>query len=118
MWEWRNYKIYMTGCLVNKTLRLRYKSVLVPLNVPAANFATTSINVIDSEDALGYHIAAMYGQARGADAAPLWAQRDDAISDMANEFVRRSQAVQYRRLPYTGSDRGTTSNLPGVGQGH
>jgi len=116
VWEWRNYKIYMPGSTLTKDLRLRYKSVLVPLNVPSSAFASTSINIIDCEDALAYHIAAMYATARGAAAAEeLYKMRDDAIFDIANEWVRRGQAVAYRRPAYSGSQQGG-SNGGQVGQ--
>lgn len=115
-WEWRNYGIYMPGSTQAKNLRLRYKAVQMPLDVPAANFATTAINIIDSEDALAYEMAAVYAEARGSEQADkLRAQRDDAISDMANEAVRRSQSVQYRRPPYGGNNRqGRNAGTAGV----
>src|SRR5207253_1601752 len=49
-WEWRNYKIYMVGATQIKNLRLRYRSGQPPLDIPAADFATTSINIADCQD--------------------------------------------------------------------
>jgi len=82
----------------------------MPLDVPPAAFATTAINIIDCEEALAYHMAMMYAEARGASSVEsLQAKRDDAIFDMANEFVRRSQTVSYRRQAYGGrGNYGTT----------
>lgn len=112
VWEWRDYGIYMPGSTQAKNLRLRYKSTLMPLDVPPTDFPTTAINIIDSADALAYHMAAMYANARGAAAVEgLIQQRDDAIFDMANEFVRRSQSVQYRRQAYGGDSRGSSGNV-------
>lgn len=108
-WEWRDYKIFMPGSTQTQNLRLRYKSTEMPLDVPPASFATTAINIIDSEDAIAYEMAAMYAEARGSSSVESLRQsRDDAIFDMANEFVRRGQSVQIRRPAYgSGGSRGT-----------
>jgi hypothetical protein len=111
-WEWRDYGIYMPGSTVTKNLRLRYKSTQMPLDVPVADFATTAINIIDSEDALAYEMAAVYAEARGAaEPEKLRAQRDDAIFDMANEWVRRSQTINYRRQAYGGDSSSGSGNV-------
>lgn len=112
IWEWRNYGIYMPGSTQVKNLQLRYKSTQMPLDVPAEDFATTAINIIDSEEALAYHIAMMYAEARGSSQVEsAMAKRDDAISDMASEYVRRSQTINYRRAAYGGGG----SNGSGTG---
>lgn len=112
VWEWRDYKIAMPGSIQAKNLRLRYKSTQVPLNVPPEDFSSTSINIVDCHEAIAYHMAAMYANARGAQAVEgLIAQRDEAIFEMANEFVRRSQGVRYRRAPYPS---GGPSDVNGV----
>src|SRR5258707_14863354 len=103
MWEWRTYKIFMVGSNQAKNLRLRYQYSLTPLNVPAADFATTAVNVLDCQDALANYIAAMYGRARGANpqvVKDVEAEGDSCVDDMAAEYVRRSQTVQYRRPAY------------------
>jgi hypothetical protein len=107
VWEWRAYRIYMLGSTVNKTLRLRYKSTQMPLDLQPEDFPKTNVNIIDSEEALACDIAAQYADARGADSQRLIARRDEAIFDMANEWVRRSQSVNYRRRVYAGSSGGT-----------
>jgi len=114
VWEWRDYKIFMPGSIQAKNLRLRYKSTQMPLDVPAADFGKTAINIIDCQEAIAYHMAAMYANARGAAAVEgLIAQRDDAISEMANEFVRRSQSVRYSRQPYPGGGSGNSNGVLG-----
>jgi hypothetical protein len=115
-WEWRNYKIYMVGSTLVKNLRLRYQYSFAPLNVPAADFASTSVQVLDCQDCLANYIAAMYGRARGANpkvVQDVEAEGDSCLSDMAEEYVRRSQTVQYRRLPYGAGG----SNDPDGGNG-
>ena len=111
-WEWRNYGIYMPGSNQAKNLRLRYTAGQPPLNTPPANFASTSINILDSADALAGLVAAQYAFARGgasAELAALKANIDEIISDMALEFVRSGQSVIYRREPYQSSGGGAPS---------
>jgi hypothetical protein len=119
MWEWRNYAIYMPGSILAKNLRLRYKSGQPPLNIPAAQFAATAINILDCEDALANMIAYKYGNARGASAEQLKIvsdAADDAIADMANEYIRRAQTIQYRRQAYNnaGSNEGESGMIGGT----
>lgn len=102
VWEWRNYQIVMPGSTVAKNLRLRYKSGQPPLNVLPAQFASTNVQILDSKTVIAYLVAAQYAEARGADATKLEAKAQDAIDDMANEYVRRAQTVPYRRKPYGG----------------
>jgi hypothetical protein len=86
----------------------------MPLDVPPADFAKTAINIIDSQEALAYHMAGMYANARGAQAVEgLLAQRDDAISDMANEWVRRGQTVRLTRQPYPSGGSGNVNGVLG-----
>jgi len=118
VWEWRNYGIYMPGSLLAKNLRLRYTSGQPPLNIPSSSFASTSVNIVDSQEALAYLIAAQYALARGGaspDVAALKAQADEVIGEMALEFVRRSQGVQYRRPAYQSSG-GNNVTLGSTGQ--
>lgn len=112
VWEWRDYKIFMPGSIQAKNLRLRYKAAQVPLDVQPKDFASTAINIVDCQEALAYEMAAMYAEARGAASVEsLRTQRAAAIFEMANEFVRRSQSVRYRRQPYPG---GGPNNANGV----
>jgi hypothetical protein len=105
MWEWRAYQIFMNGSLVQQDISLRYTQGQPPLNAPAADFADTAINIQDSQEALAYWIALQYGHARGASpTAMTYAQQkfDEAIDDMASEFVRQQQNITYRRESYQG----------------
>jgi len=122
MWEWRNYKIYMIGSTQAKNLRLRYQSGQPPLDVPAADFDTTAVGIIDCEDAMAFLMVGLYGASRGANPQVLLGleqKADAAISDMALEYVRRSQTVTYRRTAYGegGSNDGGNTNLGQAGQG-
>jgi len=111
MWEWRGYQIFMNGSLQTQDIMIRYLSGQPPINVPAADFDTTNIYIIDCQDALANMIAEMYGTARGgnpAQIASVKAAADEAVEDMATEWVRRSQTVNYQRQSY--GDGGSTSN--------
>jgi hypothetical protein len=103
-WEWRQYRLNMVGATQEVDLRIRYQAGLPPLDVPPTDFDKTSVNIIDCQDAIANHIALKYAVARGAqDVSILKADRDEAIDDMANDWVRRSQSVIYQRQPYGGS---------------
>lgn len=120
VWEWRQYRIYMVGSILNKNIRLRYLSGQPPFNTPPADFDTTIVNILDCDEAMAYDIAGQYARARGADAKPMFDGRDEALDDMANEWVRRSQTVNYRRPAYEGAgsqDQGSSVSPSGAVQG-
>lgn len=121
-WEWRNYKIFMIGSTMIKNLRLRYQSGQPPLDIPPQDFATTAINILDSQDAIANYMAAMFGRARGANPKvvdDVEAEGDRCVSDMAEEYVRQSQSIQNRRIPYGdgGSNEGGNGTLGQSGFG-
>lgn len=104
-WEWRQFAIWMNGSLQAQDIMIRYLSGQPPLNTPASAFATTPIFILDSADALACLMAEMYGRARGANPqviASVSAMADQAIDEMANEYIRRSQTQNYQRLSYQG----------------
>ncbi len=111
VWEWRQYRIYMVGSLLNKNLRLRYQSGAAPLNPNSpADFATTQVGILDCEEAMAYLISENFANPRGGDSTFVGTKAQEAIDDMANEWVRRGQEITYRRPSYNGggsSDTGT-----------
>jgi hypothetical protein len=124
-WEWRTYRIYMVGATMLKNLRLRYQSGQPPLDIPPADFATTAINILDCQEALANMMAAMYGRARGANPqtiATIEQAAQDAVSDMAEEYVRQAQGNPNRRIPYgnggSGSDNDGNGSLGQSGVGN
>jgi hypothetical protein len=116
LWEWRGYAIWMNGATSLYDLMIRYTSGQPPLSAslaPAA-FPTTNIYILDSQDALAGMIAKRYGAARGAKPEALTdvqALVDDAIADIANEFVRQMQNGSYSRPSYGGG--GSTEGTSG-----
>jgi hypothetical protein len=116
-WEWRNYHIYMIGSLQTKNLRIRYQSGQPPLNVPASQFASTNVNILDCDDAIANLMAEMYGRRNGADPESIKGVRadaDEAIDEMVQEYVRRSQTVNYRRPPYNGGGSNDGNDGDGI----
>ena len=104
-WEWRRYAIWMNGSLQTQDLMIRYKQGQPPINVAPELFAETPIYILDSTDALAYLMAESYGRARGADPqeiASCKADAEEAIDEMALEYVRRQQTVNYARPSYEG----------------
>lgn len=118
MWEWRNYKIYMPGGTQTEDLSLRYKSGQAPLNAPAASFATTTVGILDCQDAIANLMASLYGNRNGASDAQIAKvdkAAEEAIDDMAEEAIRRSQTVPYRRQAYNDGGAGAGNAGP-IGQ--
>lgn len=119
-WEWRGYQIFMNGSNVATDIMIRYLSGQPPINVPAAQFPTTNIMIIDSQDALANLVASQYGSARGASPAQIDKvdkAADAAIDEMALEWVRRQQTVSYQRPSYQdgGSENGDNTTLGSTG---
>jgi hypothetical protein len=109
-WEWRNYKIWLNGATQLTDLRIRYQAGLPPLNVPAADFETTTVNILDCQDVVANSMVYIFGRGRGAaDLTSVKEDRDEAMDDMANDWVRRSQSIIYRRQPYGGAESGIGS---------
>ena len=112
-WEWRAYQIFMNGSLQTQDIMIRYLSGQPPINIPAADFATTNIYIIDSQDALANLVAVQYGTARGANPEQLKAvsvAAEEAIDEMAQEYVRRAQTVNYQRISYQGGGSNNSTN--------
>jgi hypothetical protein len=119
IWEWRSYGIYMPGATLTKNLKIKYLSGQPPINVPPQNFATTSINIADSTDALAYLVAKQYSIARGAsDVSAFNEGFADAVTDMINEYVKRGQTKILVRGQYgseIGPLLGTGTSIGGGG---
>lgn len=114
-WEWRGYKLYLNGATQLTDLRLRYQAGLPPLtDIPPEDFETTTVNILDCQDVIANHMAYMFSRGRGAaDLDSVKGDRDEAMDDMSNDWVRRSQSITYRRPQYSSSG---DQNGQGVGQ--
>lgn len=109
-WEWRTDQINFIGSVQSIDIRMRYLAkTLVPIQ-QGSDFTTTTINMIDCDDAIAYEVAAMYATARGSmQVQQLRADRDAAISQMVNTYIRRQQEIGFIADSY-GSEEAT---LPG-----
>ena len=120
-WEWRNYRIYFNGSLQVNDMMLRFTTGQPPINAPAADFDTTKIYIMDSQEAVASYVAKQYGSARGANPAQIQTVGEifeSAIDEMALEYVRQSQTANYHREPYGGdsySDGSGGVGAPGAG---
>lgn len=95
-WEWRTDQLNFVGSVNSIDVRLRYEAqTLVPV-AAGSDFTTTIIGSIDSQDALAYEVAYMFASARGA-ATTLKNDRDNAVYEMVNRYVRRMQDITYIR---------------------
>jgi len=113
MWEWRQYRIYMIGSTATKNLRIRYQSGVVPFNTPPADFDTTYLSILDSEEAVASQIAMLYAGARGGgNVAFAKEMHEKAIDDMSNEWVRRQQQQNFRRPAYEGAGSQNEQGTP------
>lgn len=119
-WSMSNFQLRLNGSLVAQDLMIDYVQLQPPINTPAASFSTTPIYIIDSTDAIAAHIAIQYGEARGGNPTVIASKkeyREECISDMANEYIRRSQTQSFRRISYQGggSNNAENTTLGGTG---
>lgn len=105
-WEWRNDEIWMNGCLNTQDVRMRYQATFPAIFGPDIDYTKTFIPVMDCKDAVAYKVAWKYSMRLGsAQANEMKMQADEQMRQLKNEFVRRSQSVDYQRQPY-GNDPG------------
>ena len=116
-WEWRNYQIWFNGSTQVNDMNLRFTTGQPPINAPAEDFDITPIYIMDCQDAVAAYVAKLYGNARGANPQQIAAvdqMFNDAIDEMALEYIRQQQTANYHRQPYGGSNS-SSSNESGVG---
>lgn len=117
-WEFRKFQLCVNGALQAYDLMLRFQTGQPPINVPADDFDTTPIYILDCTETLAYAMAADYGAARNAN--PMLIERvqkksDDAADEMILEYVRRQQTDPYRRQSYQGGGSNDSQNASGLG---
>jgi hypothetical protein len=115
-WEWRQDQINFIGSQQSADVRMRYLAqTLVPIE-QGSDFSTTTINMIDCDDAIAYEIAAMYATARGSmQIQQLRADRDEAIANMVNSYVRRQQEIGFIATSYGNEEETLPGSLTGWG---
>ena len=110
-WEWRNYNLNMVGSTQTNDLRLRYWGSLPTFYSATLNFATTFVPIIDCTDALAYKIATMYCRMLESPGLPdLVEESKNQMFQLKNAVVRRSQSIEYTRIPYGNYSNSDTNN--------
>jgi hypothetical protein len=100
-WEWRNYNINMVGSTQTNDIRLRYYCSLPQFFSENLDFDATFVPIIDCVDALAYKTAVKYATMLGSPG--LADLKIDAVEQMRQlklAHVRRSQSIDYIRIPY------------------
>lgn len=111
LWEWRNDNIWMLGATGLRDLRLRYWAALPQFFSQTLDFAATYVPILDCTDAVAYKTAAKYASMLGApNAAELKMDAKEQMFQLKQAHVRRSQSVDYYRVPY-----GSSGNCQGQG---
>lgn len=101
LWEWRNDNIWMVGALGTRDLRLRYWAALPQFFSQTLDFASTFVPIIDCTDAVAYKTAAKYALMLGSpNTKELQDGAKEQMFQLKQEHVRRSQSVDYHRIPY------------------
>lgn len=111
-WEWRNDNIWMVGSIQTNDLRLRYWCALPQFFSSTLDFNTTFVPIIDCQDAVAYKTAAKYAMMLGSPGyAELKAEAAEQMRQLKLQHVRRSQSINYERIPY-GSNGGQDASGP------
>lgn len=114
-WEYRADGIYMVGSILTQDVRIRYVCQL-PGNVTGAgtDFASLSVPILDSADALAWKIAKFYSFRLGADALAFADQQaQEAVRQLINRQVRAKQGTDYHRPAYGGGSWNNSDNTYG-----
>jgi hypothetical protein len=121
-WEWRQDAICMVGSTEIEELRLRYTAALpvigpdVVSSEQEESWATTTINILSSENALAAIVAYKYALARGAQgAAAMGEEATRYVRLITNKYVRQAQRIRYQRRAYSEtymSNSSATNKLP------
>lgn len=110
-WEWRNDNIWFVGSTQTNDIRLRYYCSLPQFFSPTLDFSSTFVPVLDSADAVAYKIAVMYARMLGSPGLPdLIAEEKNQMFQLKNEYTRRTQSRDYRRIGY-GHSGGDNNNF-------
>ena len=110
-WEWRNDNIWFVGSTQTNDIRIRFYGALPQFFSPTLDFSSTFVPVLDSADALAYKIAVMYARMLGSPGLPdLIAEAKEQMFQLKNQYTRRTQSRDYRRVPY-GHSGGDNNNF-------
>ncbi len=110
-WEYRNYQLWMVGSTQTNDLRLRYWGSLPTFYSPTLDFTSTYVPIIDCTDCLSYKIAVMYARMLESPGLPdLVNEAKEQTFQLKQQVVRRSQSIEYTRIPYGNYSNSDTNN--------
>ncbi len=96
-WEWRSDGIYFLGALQDTQIRLRYTKFLLDPSDPKSQ-----ILIRNAVDAVAFVTAALGAVARGVPQAEMLdTAAQDALHDLGQQSVRRSQRTGRRRRSFS-----------------
>jgi hypothetical protein len=104
-WEWRNDNINFLGALQERDIRLRYYAALPQFFSETLDFTSTYVPIMDCTDAVAYKTAVKYARMLGSPGlTDLAAEAAQQMFQLKNANTRRSQSVNYERIPFGNSD--------------
>jgi hypothetical protein len=110
-WEWRNYQIWMVGSTQTNDIRLRYWGLLPTFFSSTLDYSATYVPIVDCTDALAYKTAVAYSRMLGTPGLPdLIGEAKEQMFQLKNAVVKRSQSVEYQRIPYGNYSNSDTNN--------
>ena len=110
-WEYRNYQLWMVGSTQTNDLRLRFWGSLPTFYSATLDFASTYVPIIDCTDAVAYKIAVMYCRMLESPGLPdLVNEAKEQMFQLKQQVVRRSQSIEYTRIPYGNYSNSDTNN--------
>lgn len=101
LWEWRNQNINFVGSTASRDIRIRYYGNLPQFFSQTLDFAATFVPVVDCTDAVAYMAAAKYAQMLGSpNYKDIQATAIEEMFRLKQSHVRRSQSMDYHRIPF------------------
>jgi len=108
-WEWRDYKIVFGGSNQTMDIMMRYVAGQLPFNTVPADFSTTIIHIQNCANAIANKMAQIYGERNNGEPMLIAAKEkaaDNAVTQMAEAYIRQQQTIQRRRPSYGGGGSG------------
>lgn len=99
--EWREDRLNFVGSTQTNDIRLRYYCSLPQFFSATLDFDSTFVPVLDSIDAIAYKTATKYARMLGSPGLPdLAAEAREQMFQLRNQYTRRAQSVEYRKIHY------------------
>lgn len=110
-WEWRTDGIWMNGATQARDIRLRYICTFADLASSAIDWTTTSVPIMDSQEAIADKITARYAARLGGDELQYaMARANTSIMKLRQQVTRDRQMIDYTRPSYGTGAAGMAGN--------